>query len=174
MIGFYITSLAVFVAYVAWVLVRYGVPTSISESYYLMPPKWRVPAFYGFTIFTAVPLLIFWLEHSAGTAQYLVFLACASLAFVGAAGGFKERFAARVHFAAAALCAALSQVWIVIYTPLWWVSAGALIAAVILTALCPGIDGDDNKRSAWLFFVELAAFGSVYICLLLWVLAIGV
>lgn len=162
MIGFYIVSLAFFLGYIAVIIARYGVPTSISESYYLVPSKWSTPVFYGFTIVTALPLLIFWLDCSEGTAQILIFLACASFAFVGVAGAFKQQGTRTIHFIAAGACALFSQIWIVIYTQLWPISIELFIIAILISLFVKGRDAEGRKRNAWLFFVEMAAFLSVY------------
>lgn len=167
MIAFYILSLVVFATYIAATFGRYGVMTSISESYYFMPKKYAVPFFYGFGVLTALPLLIFWLDMSPEKWQFLVFLSCVPLGFVGAAGAFKNAdVTTRVHYIAAGCCALFSQLWIVINTR-WWICSLILLAvALVLTWRFKGKDADGNTRSAWLYFVELAAFASIYIALL--------
>ena len=167
MIAFYILSLVVFTAYVAAILGRYGVPTSISESYYLMPKKYGGPFFNGFCLLAAVPLLVFWLDLSPEKWQFLVFLSCAPLTFVGAAGAFKEiDLTGKVHFVSAGASALFSQLWIVLNTR-WWIASLILLAlALILNRLVKGKDATGQTRNAWLFFVEMAAFLGIYIALL--------
>jgi len=167
MIAFYILSLVVFTAYIATIIGRFGIPTSISESYYLMPKKFGGPFFYGFCLLTALPLLIFWLDLSPEKWQFLVFLSCAPLMFVGAAGAFKEiDLTGKVHFISASCSALFSQIWIVLNTR-WWIASIVLLAiALLLTWKIKGKDDTGQSRSAWLFFVEMAAYSSIYIALL--------
>jgi uncharacterized membrane protein YccF (DUF307 family) len=173
MIAAYLFSLAVFVAYLAVILRRFGVPKSISESYYLWPRGRGQWLFNGFCLLTAVPLMIFWLDISPDQWRFLVFFACAPLGFVGAAGAFKDVVLTRpVHFGAAGVSAVASQVWIVL-NGWWWIASLVLLAAAgVLTLagkLNPKLRGRDatgTTRSAWLFWVEVAAFSSVYIAVM--------
>lgn len=168
MIIFYLLSLAVFGTFVTAIVLKYGVPSSISESYYLLPPKVAHPLFAGFCLLTAVPLMVFWFECTSHTAlQFLVFFSCAPLMFVGAAAAFKQIELTRgVHFGAASMCAVFSQAWIAIYTGWWVVSIVLFVLSLFLARRIKGRDADGNIRSAWLFFVEIAAFASIYIALL--------
>ncbi|MDR1403795.1 MAG: hypothetical protein LBJ60_08860, partial [Tannerellaceae bacterium] len=113
-------SLIAFILGLTAIIMKYGIPESISESYYLLPARISLPVFYGWTILVAIPLVIFWLDISEGTAQAPIFFGCAFLMFVGAAAPFKDRgMTKKVHFISASLCAALTQLWIFIYTPFW-------------------------------------------------------
>ena len=174
MIALYLASLAMFVAYIAAILCRFGVPASISESYYLWSGKSGKPLFYGFCVLTALPLLIFWLEISPEQGLFLVFLACAPLAFVGAAGAFKEiDLTGRVHFASAGISALASQLWIMINTRWWIGSLALLVIAFVVEWKIKGRDANGYTVSAWLFFVEIAAFLSVYIALMAYYISGG-
>jgi hypothetical protein len=167
MIVLYIFSLVIFIAYVGAVLRRFGVPTSISESYYLWPSGRGQWLFNLFCLLVALPLMAFWFEISPPEWQFLVFFGCAPLGFVGAAGAFKEiDLTGRVHFIAAGLSAVASQAWIAINGPWWIISAVLLVAAVVMALKVPGRDAAGIRRSALLFWLELAAFISVYTALL--------
>jgi hypothetical protein len=167
MIALYLFSLAVFIAYVVAVVRRFGVPTSISESYYLWPRGLGQWMFNGFCLLTALPLMVFWIEISSDVWRFLVFFACAPLGFVGAAGAFKEiNLTGRVHFGAAGVSALASQAWIAI-NGWWWIASLVLLAgAMVMTYRRWGRDATGVVRSAWLFWVEGAAFLSVYIAVL--------
>ena len=167
MIVFYIISLVVFVGYVTAIVARYGVPTSISESYYLMPKKYGAPIFSAFCLLVALPLMIYWFDASPEQWRFLVFLACAPLIFVGVACEFKADLTSTVHFVSAIASAVFSQLWIVINTPLWPVSVGLLLLALVASVCVKGRDADGNRRSAWLFWMELAAFVSPYVVLMI-------
>lgn len=172
MIAFYLLSLCAFAAYVAVLLCKYGVPTSTSEGYYLIPGRWGQIAFAAFAVLTAFPMLVFWLTITAGTAtQCMAFLSCAPLLFVGAAGAFKGfEMTRRVHFVAAALCGVFSQLWIAINTWMWIVSVVLFVAAFVLSRKYKGVKADGSRGNALLFFTELAAFAATYAALLSYVL----
>ncbi|KAA6307377.1 hypothetical protein EZS27_040955, partial [termite gut metagenome] len=117
MITLFFISLIAFALGLSFITLKYGIPASISESYYLLPKKINAPVFYGWTILVALPLVIFWLDISEGTAQPLVFFGCALLGGVGVAAQFKDKGQTKnIHFICAALCALLTQIWIFIYT----------------------------------------------------------
>ncbi len=111
--------------------------------------------------------MVFWLEISPDTRRFLVFLGCAPLGFVGAAGAFKEiDLTGRVHFIAAGISAVASQMWIAL-NGWWWIGSLVLLAAAgVMTWKFRGRDAEYNTRSAWLFWLELAAFLSVYLAIL--------
>jgi hypothetical protein len=163
----YIFSLVIFVAYLAAILWRFGVPKSISESYYMWPRGCGQWLFNGFCLLTALPLMAFWFEISPDMWRFLVFFACAPLGFVGAAGAFKDFDLTRpVHFGAAGVSAVASQVWIIL-NGWWWIASLVLLtAAGVLTWKFRGRDAAGATRNAWLFFVEAAAFLSVYTAVL--------
>lgn len=157
-------SLIIFVLGVAAATLRYGVPASVSEVYYLLPAKWRLAAFYGWMLGVSAPLMVFWLDVSEGTFQAPVFFGCVLLAFVGVAAPFRESAQVRrVHVVCTVACVLCSQAWIALYTPFWVfsVALGLLLGAVGLKTT--GVSGDGRRRAATLFFLELAAFVSVYI-----------
>lgn len=173
MIYLFVLSLAVFGAFIVAMLLKYGVPTSISESYYLLPDRVAHPTFAGFCLLTALPLMIFWLDCTADTTfQFLVFFACAPLLFVGAAAAFKAvELTRRVHFTAAIICGVASQLWVVINT-WWWIASIVLFAAAfVLASRFSSVDSLRRKKSSLLFFVEVAAFLSTYVAVFAYYIA---
>jgi hypothetical protein len=165
MITLFFISLAAFVFGLGAIILKYGIPESISESYYLLPRKINLPAFYGWTALVAMPLVVFWLNISTGTAQALIFFGCAFLLFVGAAAPFKDRgITNKVHVISAALCALLTQIWVFMYTPFWFFSlAFAGLFAVFGYVTKGALGGKGTSINSLTFFLELAAFLSVYI-----------
>jgi hypothetical protein len=165
MTALFFISLIAFILGLAAITLKYGIPESISESYYLLPPKIRLPVFYGWTILVAIPLVMFWLNMSEGTAQPLIFFGCAFLVFVGVAAPFKEKgMTNKVHVISAGLCALLTQIWIFIYTPFWVFSLAVVILFAAIGYKTKGVlGGGKTAISSLTFFLELAAFLSVYI-----------
>ena len=157
-------SILAFSGYLTAALCRFGVPTSVSETFYMWPAKYGKHLFFGFCLLVSVPLMIFWLDCSEGTLQFLIFFACAALAFVGVAAEFKGISLTRnVHYVAAGVCALCSQLWIALYTWWWIASIVLMIGAAILTRKIKGVDASGKKGSAAMFFFEVAAFLAAYI-----------
>jgi hypothetical protein len=165
MIILFFISLAVFTLGLTAIVLKYGVPESVSESYYLLPEKVRLPVFYGWTATVALPLLISWIDISKDKGIALIFFGCAFLIFVGAAAPFKDKgMTGNVHAVSALLCAVLTQIWIFAFTPFWVFSPAfaALFASFGLKIKGAKGGGRESARSL-IFFLELAAFLSAYI-----------
>ena len=165
MITLFFISLLFFVFGITAITLKYGVPSSISESYYLLPKAISLPVFYLWTIAVALPLVMFWLDISTGTTQALVFFGCTFLLGVGAAAPFKEKGQTqKVHIISATLCALLTQIWIFIYTPFWFFSLALTIIFFAIGLKTKGaLGGNKTSTNSITFFLELAAFVSVYI-----------
>lgn len=151
-------SIAAFAAYIIPVICRYGVPTSVSESFYLLagrgdsPRKWLFTLAMWATAFTLMPPLLDATEHSS--VQFLAFFACAGLCFVGAAPAFKECSTVRkVHIGGALISACCSQLLIILGTSCWWI-----------TVLCFAIGGylAIRQRPQATFYLELSCFVSMF------------
>jgi hypothetical protein len=164
MITLFFISLIAFVAGLTCITLKYGIPSSISQSYYLLPKAISLPVFYGWTILVALPLVIFWLDISEGTIQALIFFGCALLVGVGTAAPFKDKGTHKVHFICAGLCALFTQIWIFVYTPFWIFSlslAGLFAAFGYKTS--GTLENGKTAKNSLTFFLELAAFLSIYI-----------
>ena len=166
MVILYFLSLSVFALYIGYILIRFGVPTSVSETYYLLPKKTGHLIFWAWTIAVGLPVMIFGAEISPVSfiSESSIFFCGAFLIFVGTAAQFKQDFVRNYHFAFAGICAALSLIWIgftyiqglkivVILTPI----------SVLLGAYIPSVNADDKvKRNSLVFFLELVCFVSLY------------
>lgn len=142
-------------AYLIYAVRVCGVPASVSDTYYILLRK-RRPAwlFQLAMILTGGLLLPAWLEASPENLQFLAFLACGALIFVGAAPSFKVGHERVIHISATVVSG--------LSTLAWEVASGYwIVPAIMLAAAVPyGV----YKRRV-LFFVELAAFASAYSCI---------
>lgn len=146
-------SIVILSYYLAFVIAKFGIPKSISETYYLLGKMgWLFQVTLFSVAFLVVPTLI---DMSSENTQFLAFLACAGLAFVGAAPLFKRKFDGKVHYVSAAMCCGGLVLWQV-FNACWVVP---LIC--FLTVLIPMIK--DGKRMWWL---EIATIISAYISLI--------
>lgn len=167
MIGVVLFSIGIFVCYLGCIIYKYGVPSSVSESFYLLPKKYN----WLFTIFCwgVASIIAPWLESSAETWEFLSFLSCAGLVFVGTAAAFKEDFVRQVHYVAAAICAVCSQLWIILDTDLEWISILVFVLVGCLGYwhwLKRGGKGDSRVSKNVTFWVELWAFVSLFVVML--------
>ena len=135
------------------VLIRFGIPKSISETYYLLGKMgWLFQVALWGTAFTAVPMLI---ERSSENTQFLAFLACAGLAFVAAAPLFKMELEGKVHYVSAAICCGGLVLWQV-FNACW------VVPLICFVAILPPMLFD-GKRMWWL---EIATIVSAYVSLI--------
>lgn len=87
----------------------HSVPNSISATFY------RLNHPYIFTLAmwaTAGLLMPVVLEVSKEWSEWMAFLSCAGMMFVGAAPAFKQELEGKVHTAGAIICVAGSQLWV--------------------------------------------------------------
>lgn len=143
-----------------------GIPYSISETYYKIKHKfWFAVA----TIGTAALLMPAILEVTPEQYQFLAFLACVGMILTGAAPNFREGIEKKIHIAGAFMCLVFSQWWVASLYPfllvLW-------LLYLIYTILDIKRKWKGNLIQAFIytkpmFFIEITAITSVYLCLML-------
>lgn len=89
MIALPIISIVSCIAFIVFVLFRYGVPVSISESYYLLPNKWDW-LFAAWTILTSVPFGIYWWQVAPAGLKWIPITVMIALLLVGASCCYKS------------------------------------------------------------------------------------
>lgn len=89
MITLPILSIIFCIAYVIFVLFRYGVPVSLSETYYLLPSKWDW-LFAVWTVLTSVPFGIYWFTVAPNNLKWIPITVVIALLLVGAACCYKS------------------------------------------------------------------------------------
>ena len=149
-------SLIIFIVYVSSMIVMFGIPASISDTYYLLERKrrglgWLFTAFSWSVAFTLLPA---WLDVTPLAYQFLPFLAAAGLAFVGAAPQFKLSLTGPVHYVGAAVCCLSAGAWVAL-SGAWWTLPAAYAAFLAVASL----------NHNWMFWIEIAAFVSLFLSL---------
>jgi len=150
MIGLFVFMLAVFVIYIGAIVRSYGIPKSVSDSYYLMPVKYR-PLFTFFCWGIAIPAFII------ATSPYM-FVAGTAIALVGAANAFHDKFIYKFHMPAAIIAVLASQAYIMFDQDLMYLSIG-FVSFVALVVLVTGVFKKDFK---YFFWIEIAAFFCIF------------
>jgi hypothetical protein len=166
-----LTSLFLFTAYNAVAIKQFGIPKSLSETFYLWNSK-KKNLGYIFTgmmfsmAFTLVPAWLKLGEVISSWSTYLnplAFFACAAIAFVGAAPAFRGcPLESKVHSIAAktaAVCAVtwcLVACWQIMYVPLLTAGLVAIIGAVT-----------KSWKKASVYWLEMMAFGATFATLII-------
>lgn len=159
-------SLGIFLAYNIGALCIFGVPSSLSNTYYLYEQKKKhlgmvFPAMMGTMGFTLLPA---WLELGeiispwSTNLNVLAFFACAAICFVGAAPAFRSnKLEGAVHTVAAITAAAASLAWCLIVC--WQIMYVPIIAAG-LVALAAWLS--KTFKSGLTYWLEMMAFGATF------------
>lgn len=122
-----------------------GRPTMISEIYYGTGRSLLLPCLLVALALSFLPIML-----DIGGQQWLAFLTCMGLAFVGAAPAYLSQGERSVHKGAAILAAVAGTLWCMTMEPC--VVAVAAIMAIIATL---------TDRRCWLFWCEVCAMSSV-------------
>lgn len=122
-----------------------GRPTMISEIYYGTGRSLLMPCLLVALALSFLPVML-----DLGGQQWLAFLTCMGLAFVGAAPAYLSQGERSVHKGAAILAAVAGTLWCLTMEPC--VVAVAALMAIIATL---------TDRRCWLFWCEVCAMSSV-------------
>ena len=122
-----------------------GRPTMISEIYYGTGRSLLLPCLLVALALSFLPVML-----DLGGQQWLAFLTCMGLAFVGAAPAYLSQGERSVHKGAAILSAVAGTLWCMTMEPC--VVAVAALMAIIATL---------TDRRCWLFWCEVCAMSSV-------------
>lgn len=162
-----LTSLFLFTAYNTLSLKQFGIPKSLSETFYIWNNKKKNLGyvFTGMMFYMAFALVPAWLELGEVISSWstylnpLAFFACAAIAFVGAAPAFRSCvLESKVHTIAAmtaAVCAitwCLAVCWQIMYVPL--LTAGVVAVIGWLTK---------SWKRASIYWLEMMAFGATFV-----------
>lgn len=154
-----IIATIIYVAYNAISLANFGVPHSLSMTYYLWKEKSKKGYVFSLMMYAVVAFMMpAWITMSEGSDfQFLAFLAPASIAFVGTAPRFlDDDLENKVHSIAALIAAACSLAWVILVTPLWYlilVWFGYAAMASILTS---------THKTSIVYWLETIAFGATF------------
>lgn len=160
----YYFGIGFFVLYISSICIMYGIPKSISDSFYLLEKgykdiKWNMS--YVFTIFCYIicfSIIPVWLEYTPKALQFIPFIAASALSFVGTAPYFKT-INKKIHFVSAIICMIFAILWIyLVAIKYWYVPLNIALMFLILYLL---------NRKSWMFYLEMWAFMSLFTSLIL-------
>ena len=154
-----IVATCTYVAYNAISLALFGVPESLSNTYYLWKERNGRGYVFCLMMYIVVALMMpAWISLSEGSNfQFLAFLAPASIAFVGTAPRFKDfDLENKVHTYSAIIAAVCSLSWVMLVTPYWLVILiwfGYIALASIFTS---------SYKTCLVYWLEQIAFGATF------------
>ena len=154
-----IAATAIYLVYNAISLALFGIPKSLSDTYYLWKARNGKGWYFSLMMYAVVALMMpAWITMSEGSDfQFLAFLAPSAIAFVGTAPAFKsDDLENVVHSTAAIVAAICSLAWVAVITPYWWmilVWLGFIALAAILTS---------SYKSCLVYWLEQVAFGATF------------
>lgn len=162
-----IISMLVIATYTVAVCVKQkSVPYSISATFYkLNHPYWFMATMW----ITAGLLMPAVLEASKPGTEWMAFLACAGMFFVGAAPNFKDSFEGKVHTAGAVLCVAGSQLWVAFNIP-WYLLIWVVWLVYTVVYMSRHVSDSiisDFLRTRPMFWIETTALSTTYLSVLL-------
>lgn len=115
-------SFLIILLYIIYIIINYGVPKSISATYYLIKPKW---IFSLVLIFSMVLSFNQFMDITPDSLKFLPFIFCSGIIFVAAAPNFKtSTITDKVHDYAAIISFVASQIWAALIDPvplLMWI-----------------------------------------------------
>lgn len=159
-----IIAASIYLLYNAVAIGIFGIPPSLSETYYLYKDKWNIGFVFPIMMYLVVGFMMpAWLTLSEGSPfQFLSFLAPASIAFVGTAPAFKSSSLEKsVHSVAAIVAAICSLLWVILVTPYWWIIILALLTFTLEALIT------QTFLTAKIYWLETVAFISTFMSAIL-------
>lgn len=163
---FVLISLAIFLSYNIAALSIFGVPSSLSNTYYLYEAKKKhlglvFPAMMTSMAFTLLPA---WVELGKIVSSWssylnlLAFFTCAAILFVGGAPAFRSnKMEGTVHELSAKIAAACALIWcFVVCYQIWYVPLACIIA-VLIAGLCT-----KTFKKCSVYWLEMMAFAATF------------
>lgn len=159
-------SFTIFALYVAIIIVTFGIPTSLSDSFYLLEAKKKGIGylFTGMMWIMGFLLLIPLLDNTPEYWQFLAFLPVVGILAVGTAPAFKQSLEGKVHYASAALATVLIASWLFVCFPKLW--PVLMISVILMTILMFA----SKSTKCFIFWAEMAMFLTAYVSLYIIVL----
>ena len=163
-------SLTLFITYNAVSIYYFGIPWSLSKTYYLYEEKKKNLGwlFTGFMWLMALTMLPAWIEVSIAVGSwmcyftFLTFISGACIAFVGTAARYHDDLEGDVHMTTAKICAVCAILWcFLVCWVIWYVT---LIGAIIPSILGWVTESWKESRDYWF---EMMAFIATFLTIII-------
>lgn len=131
-------------------IVRFGLPTSISATYYHTDAKWLMPVCTATAgILTLVPIM----KYTPEQYQCVAFFIVASILFVASAPAFREELEGKVHAGAAIVLGLSAVLWLILTAGVPW---------LVIAGVAVGL----KNRQRFVFWLEVGVLCNLYVILL--------
>ena len=163
-----LTALFIYWAYNMTALSVFGVPKSLSMTYYLFKERkeWQRLLFPIMMLSMAGLLMPVWLEMSEGSdLQFMSFLAGAGIMFTGTVPTFKNsKLEDRVHTISAIVAAVFALLWVFFVAHLWYIILIWLVIVTLIALLSNSI------KTSLVYWLETVAFMSTFMSIIIYYL----
>ena len=163
-----LTAFFIYWAYNTAALSVFGVPKSLSMTYYLFKERkeWQRLLFPIMMLSMGGLLLPVWIEMSEGSnLQFMSFLAGAGIMFTGTVPTFKSsKLEDRVHTISAIVAAIFALLWVIFVSHLWYVITIWFIIILLIGLLSKTI------KSSYIYWLETIAFMSTFMSIIIYYL----
>lgn len=150
---FIVISLLIFIGFNLLIGRNYGIPTSLSKSYYSLREDKIGWMFSVVLLITSISLMVALLDITNGKwYQFLAFFAGVAPMFVALSPNYQELQYKNVHIVAAVI-SAIATALIAILMDYWWLLSGMLGAVGLLVW----------RLGRWIYWTEMGLFGSAYL-----------
>ena len=162
LLGLTITSLVILMSYTVAVCIKFGIPTTLSESYYFIYKKYLFTLVMWLSGFLLLPPIM---EMTGGDTQIIPFLSIIGIMIVGAAPRYKKQ-ERTLHIMGATMAGFFSHLWIILYAYPWTLLTWAIliiwaIGILIESKLVEWSEELDKRK--WFFWAEMLAFINLYL-----------
>ena len=155
-----LAAFAIYLMYNFAALSIFGVPRSLSNTFYLYQERtpWQRFLFPVMMVGMGFLLLPAWLEISEGSNfMFTAFFAAAGIIFTGAAPAFNSSsMENKVHTGSAIFAAVFALLWIILVAKLWWF----IIVWAVMVALVAVLTG--TWKTGLVYWLETIAFMSTF------------
>lgn len=162
LLGLTITSLVILMSYTVAVCIKFGIPTTLSESYYFIYKKYLFTLVLWLSGFLLLPPIM---EMTGGDTQIIPFLSIIGIMIVGAAPKYKEQ-ERTLHIIGATMAGFFSQLWIILYAYPWtlltWFILIIWAIGILIESKLVKWSEELDKRK-WFFWAEMLAFINLYL-----------
>lgn len=162
LLGLTITSLVILMSYTVAVCIKFGIPTTLSESYYFIYKKYLFTLVMWLSGFLILPPIM---EMTGGNTQIIPFLSIIGIMIVGAAPKYKEQ-ERTLHIIGATMAGFFSQLWIILYAYPWtlltWFILIIWAIGILIESKLVEWSEELDKRK-WFFWAEMLAFINLYL-----------
>ncbi len=140
-------SCLIMALYLLFTCLSFGVPNSISETYYrTFGSKWVFSGvLFAAASFAVAPLL----NHTSESYQFLAFFIVAGIFFVAASPAFRDEFEGKVHTGAALILCFATIAWLILTAGVPYIAIAGVLVGVI-------------RRREFIFWLELGLLANLY------------